>query len=239
MFLSFYLREVRNLYSRPAVSHLIKHEPIFRTGSLPSYITSIHWALAVCQSLMQMLRLQRWTSQKSYHPSCPYQLSLPFSNVAPLHSPACIMVILPLYWLAHTEVTDRHLDGVVISPDLPSSTGYCGLPLSSWNLSHFLKYHTPSWFFSFLLAFSSYSPTHWAIKCGFSSGLGLFCGQSPSSNLSSKGFPKSLTYHLYAYQPPTSIPLRWISLLRTQASWSSLLETSVPGSFPGPQAEYD
>lgn len=82
----------------------------------------------------------------------------------------------------------------------PKQHGYCGLPPSSWNLSHFLKYHTPSWFFSFLLAFSSYSPTHWAIKCGFSSGL--FCGQSPSSNLSSKGFPKSLTYHLYAYQPP-------------------------------------
>lgn len=103
----------------------------------PTYITNIHWALVVCQVSMQMLRIRRWTRQKFYQPLCP-PISSPSSSV--------LIMILSLYLFAHLKVTDDHLEGVFILPELPSSIWYYGLPTSSWH-PYLLRYHTPSWFF--------------------------------------------------------------------------------------------
>lgn len=114
---------------------------------IPDQLSPIYkhyWALAVRQSWMQMLRIQRWTRLKSHHPSRPHQLSLPFSSLPP--HPASWRSYPSTHWL-----TSRSLR-------LPGRGQHLTWPPKQhWRLwiapsflesfSCLLKYHTLSWCF--------------------------------------------------------------------------------------------
>lgn len=124
----------------------------------PTYITNIHWAL-VCQVLMQMLRIQRWTRQKFYQPLCPCQLSLP--TLCSLWSyPSTYLLTLRSLMTTLKEsssyLSSQAAFDIMDCPLLPE------ILLLSFEIPHTLLV------FSSFLFFSSYSWPYWAIKCGCS-----------------------------------------------------------------------